>query len=295
MSSQAIDTATTHFLRFRLQYSSLGRHNERAFHTMMIFWPSLSALLYYDYALTFPREVQYIWKQKFRLSTALYIGCRPMYQDSVVRGLPIFPSVSFEALTHLQCIELVSAPEMLSITTIIFETSSTFFTVIRCIQALRAMKKVERKRYSVVSILLEQGVLFFCSISIFTVTGVILQYRAPPGFFQRLPNAFTLPLSCTLTARFILHLRQWYATHLNDSKDGVKSGSLVFQAQSSVHSETTLTGMVAMEDFGPDPVFLAAANGTNRMELQLTQRENEVDGHCAAGQPCLAKRENEIV
>ncbi|KAF7359891.1 hypothetical protein MVEN_00714800 [Mycena venus] len=380
MSSQAIDTATTHFLRFRLQYSSL-------------------ALLYYDYALTFPREVQYIWKQKFRLSTALYIGCRyalvanvlyllaianklghtvgfivllcdfwykivgalsvlgrlcvivlftlrssavfgrskwittymsvvglacialdivslplpfsslseislvfrPMYQGSVVRGLLIFPSVSFEALTHLQCIELVSAPEMLSITTIIFETSSTLFTAIRCIQALRAMKKVERKRYSVMSILLEQGVLFFCSISIFTVTGVILQYRAPPGFFQRLPNAFTLPLSCTLTARFILHLRKWYATQLNDSKDGVKSESVVFQSQSSMHSETALTGMVAMEDFGPDPVVLAAATGTNRMEIQLTHvlhrvpRENEADDHCAAGQPCLARRENEIV
>ncbi|KAJ6505059.1 hypothetical protein C8R45DRAFT_894491 [Mycena sanguinolenta] len=57
MSSQAIDAATIHFVRFHLQYSSL-------------------ALLYYAYALTFPREVQYIWNQKFRLSTALYIGCR---------------------------------------------------------------------------------------------------------------------------------------------------------------------------------------------------------------------------
>ncbi|KAJ6549915.1 hypothetical protein B0H19DRAFT_951585, partial [Mycena capillaripes] len=37
---------------------------------------SVTALLYYDYALTFPSEVQYIWRQKFRLSTALYIGCR---------------------------------------------------------------------------------------------------------------------------------------------------------------------------------------------------------------------------
>ncbi|KAJ6602057.1 hypothetical protein DFH09DRAFT_1126225, partial [Mycena vulgaris] len=36
----------------------------------------LSALLYYDYALTFPKELQYIWNQKFRLSTALYICCR---------------------------------------------------------------------------------------------------------------------------------------------------------------------------------------------------------------------------
>lgn len=107
------------------------------------------------------------------------VVCRPMCQDSVVRGLPIFPctykpcsltseaptacvlfihiAVSFEALTHLQCIESVSAPEMLSISTIIFETSSTFFTAIRCIQALRAMKKVEYQRYGVVSILLEQG------------------------------------------------------------------------------------------------------------------------------------------
>ncbi|KAJ6522042.1 hypothetical protein B0H19DRAFT_1380720 [Mycena capillaripes] len=149
------------------------------------------------------------------------------------------------------------------------------------------MTKVERQRYSVVSILLEQGVLFFCSISILTVTGVILQYRAPPGFFQRLPNAFTLPLSCTLTARFILHLRKWYAAQLNDS-NRVKSGSLVFQALSSSHSETALTGMVAMEDFGTDPVVLAAANGTNHMEIQLTHvlhrvRENEGDDHCAAG------------
>jgi len=74
----------------------------------------------------------------------------------------------------------------------------------------------------------------------------------------------------------------------------------VFQAQSSSHSETVLTGIVAMEDFGPDPVVFAAASGTNRMEIQLThvlhkEREDEGDDHCAAGQPCLAKRENEIV
>ncbi|KAJ7858779.1 hypothetical protein B0H13DRAFT_1640336 [Mycena leptocephala] len=45
------------FVEFRLQYSSL-------------------ALLYYDYALTLPKEVRYVWKQRFRLSTALYICCR---------------------------------------------------------------------------------------------------------------------------------------------------------------------------------------------------------------------------
>ncbi|KDQ23268.1 hypothetical protein PLEOSDRAFT_1024233, partial [Pleurotus ostreatus PC15] len=38
-------------------------------------WSSL-ALLFYDYALTFPSEVKYIWGSKMRLSTFLYIFCR---------------------------------------------------------------------------------------------------------------------------------------------------------------------------------------------------------------------------
>jgi hypothetical protein len=41
-------------------------HNQRWF----------SAFIYYDFALTLPKEVQYIWNERFRLSTALYIGCR---------------------------------------------------------------------------------------------------------------------------------------------------------------------------------------------------------------------------
>lgn len=34
------------------------------------------ALLWYDYALTFPMEVEYIWGERFRLTTFLYILCR---------------------------------------------------------------------------------------------------------------------------------------------------------------------------------------------------------------------------
>ncbi|KAJ7204149.1 hypothetical protein GGX14DRAFT_544206, partial [Mycena pura] len=57
MSSKDDTAISTHFLEFCLQYSSL-------------------ALLYYDFALTLPTEVLYMWKQRFRLSTALYICCR---------------------------------------------------------------------------------------------------------------------------------------------------------------------------------------------------------------------------
>ena len=36
----------------------------------------LAALLWYDYALTWPREVQYFWTKRFTLSTLLYVLCR---------------------------------------------------------------------------------------------------------------------------------------------------------------------------------------------------------------------------
>ncbi|KAJ8095157.1 hypothetical protein PM082_010379 [Marasmius tenuissimus] len=40
-----------------------------------ISWASL-ALLYYDYALTFSKEVRYIWGKRICLSNVAYVGCR---------------------------------------------------------------------------------------------------------------------------------------------------------------------------------------------------------------------------
>jgi len=37
---------------------------------------SIAALLYYDYCLTFPGEVKYIWSRKFTITTILYVCCR---------------------------------------------------------------------------------------------------------------------------------------------------------------------------------------------------------------------------
>ena len=36
----------------------------------------LAALLWYDYALTWTREVRYFWTKRFTLSTLLYVLCR---------------------------------------------------------------------------------------------------------------------------------------------------------------------------------------------------------------------------
>ena len=56
----------------------------------------LAALLYYDYALTFPDEIKYIWKDKFRLSTVLYICCRYAMVANVLYLLAISGKLTSE-------------------------------------------------------------------------------------------------------------------------------------------------------------------------------------------------------
>ncbi|KAF7369656.1 hypothetical protein MVEN_00296600 [Mycena venus] len=296
MTSKAIHAATNHFLQFRLQYSSL-------------------AFLYYDFALTLPKEVEYIWKERFRLSTALYIGCRYALVANILYLLAIAGQLGSTCdlwykivgalsilgraavitvfslqtyaiygqnkwilaymgtvglacvaldVTHvpgMRCVgssslpmsvsytfqfkvlNLYAAPEMLSILMVVFEASSAFLTTLRCIVAFRA-GGLKYQRHGIMIILFKRGILYFCAISIFTTTAVILNYRAPPGFLQRLPNAFTLPLSCVLTARFILHLREWEAEGMGNKGRA---------------TDLTLVGaVVAVEDFGADPMALGA-------------------------------------
>ncbi|KAF8069927.1 hypothetical protein FPV67DRAFT_1485467 [Lyophyllum atratum] len=62
--------ASIRFLQFCIQWSSI-------------------ALLYYDYVLTFGMEVKYIWKERFRISTILYICCRYALVANVVYLLTI--------------------------------------------------------------------------------------------------------------------------------------------------------------------------------------------------------------
>jgi hypothetical protein len=53
-----------------------------------------SALLYYDYALTFKSEVNYIWKKPFRLSTPLYLCCRYALAANLIYVLAISSEVT---------------------------------------------------------------------------------------------------------------------------------------------------------------------------------------------------------
>ncbi|KIK60995.1 hypothetical protein GYMLUDRAFT_260973 [Collybiopsis luxurians FD-317 M1] len=93
--------------------------------------------------------------------------------------------------------------------TIAFETSVAAITTIRTFQALRVGGPWRSQKHRLVYLVFEEGILYFCSISILTIASVILDVRAPTGFLQRFLDGLTLPLSGALTARFILHLRAW--------------------------------------------------------------------------------------
>ncbi|KAI5888200.1 uncharacterized protein SCHCODRAFT_02550664 [Schizophyllum commune H4-8] len=121
---------------------------------------------------------------------------------------------------------LILSDKALSIMVVVFEFISTALMAYRCFPAVREQRRMraagafqrpllvavfqQGKWILAVALLFadgQAGLFYYCAVSLFTVTALILNYAAPKGFFQRLLNAFTLPISGLLTARFILHLR----------------------------------------------------------------------------------------
>ncbi|THU80940.1 hypothetical protein K435DRAFT_694623, partial [Dendrothele bispora CBS 962.96] len=303
------------------------------------------ALLFYDYVLTFPMEVKYIWGARYKHSVILYVCCRYALLANVlyllaisgrlatrvgfnVRIDGIFPSdlktksfscdttykligalsvlgraaviITFTLRTYVifarsrivlvylmilgaACVALdimcrifeysdvkliliiiiliaiifSIANELLSILMVVFEYSSAILTTVRSIQAFRADKSPWKDRKNGLAYLIfEQGILYFSVVSLFTTAAVILNFRAPSGFFQRLLNALTLPLSGILSARFLLHLRKWKAknSHLTPSGHGSSS---IGNVSGTIGTFRAVGGAVAsIDDFGEDPVAL---------------------------------------
>jgi len=115
----------------------------------------------------------------------------------------------------LRCVGSSTIPianDLLSILMVIFEFSSAILVSVRCIQTFKERRRAPstdgRPRRGFWDLTFEQAILYFCFMSIFTTASVILNFRASAGFYQRLLNALTLPLSGLLTSRFILHLRK---------------------------------------------------------------------------------------
>ncbi|KAJ3907277.1 hypothetical protein F5879DRAFT_1021025 [Lentinula edodes] len=114
------------------------------------------------------------------------------------------------------------ATDLLSILTVVFEFSSAVLISVRCIQTFKDRRRSSNNESikGFWDLTFQQGIFYFrilSFMSVFTTTSVILNFRAPAGFYQRLLNALTLPLTARLlyqslsgllTSRFILHLRK---------------------------------------------------------------------------------------
>ena len=84
------------YMRFCIQYFTIGR-----LPNILYLWSSISflplpvAVLWYDYTLTWTREVQYFWTKRFTFSTLLYVLCRYgmvaniLYTLAIADKLPI--------------------------------------------------------------------------------------------------------------------------------------------------------------------------------------------------------------
>ncbi|PBK65851.1 hypothetical protein ARMSODRAFT_1048974 [Armillaria solidipes] len=336
----ATKAAATHFLQFRIQYSSI-------------------ALLYYDYALTFPAEVKYVWGSKFRLSTVLYICCRyalianVLYLLAIAKklGARVLPFLShfhcdtwykiigalsvvgraaviltFTGRTYaifarskiiliylvaiglacvildimhvpgLRCVGSSSNPLyvlyphllnfcslmavlvfifspanlLLSILMVVFEYSSAILMTIRSIQAFRVGGPWNAQRRGFIYLIFEQGHLYTYLLAVRFLHVVYcrnLLFQA--GFFQRLLNALTLPLSGLLTARFLLRLRAWEDQH----STAVVSGNRGIASQQTHTME--FRALSVIDEFGEDPVSMAGRQNEYALEEMPQKMDQE--------------------
>ncbi|KAL1718312.1 hypothetical protein EV715DRAFT_201295 [Schizophyllum commune] len=150
------------------------------------------------------------------------IASQSSYSSSVLSSSGVWLSIVLAAVRSYT----VLGDKALSIMVVVFEFISTTLMAYRCFPAVREQRRMRAagafQRPLLVAVFQQGssifvvavpraddriGLFYYCAVSLFTVTALILNYAAPKGFFQRLLDAFTLPISGLLTARFILHLR----------------------------------------------------------------------------------------
>ncbi|KAG5717472.1 hypothetical protein E4T56_gene4861 [Termitomyces sp. T112] len=156
----------------------------------------------------------------------------------------------------------------------VFEILSVGFTTFRSIQALNVNGVWWKQKNGFNYLILEQGILYFCLVTALTIASLALNVTIPGGFLQRLLNAYTVPLSGFMTARFLLHIRKWEAKHsafcLSTDEDETRTAPKInFASRSHLHShgsqlqyshsESEAQPSAFLDDFGEDPLKRARA------------------------------------
>ncbi|KAF8238521.1 hypothetical protein L208DRAFT_1355103 [Tricholoma matsutake] len=140
---------------------------------------------------------------------------------------------------------------LLGILMVVFEACSVILNTFRTIQTLRIGGPWQSQKEGLIYLLLEHVAnIRFSVVMGFTTAALVLNFVSSGGFFQRLLNAFTLPISGMITARFLLHLRMWEANNsLIASINPSRPIPLEFAANSTERGTRSL-----VDEFGEDPV-----------------------------------------
>ncbi|KAJ3921304.1 hypothetical protein F5877DRAFT_88921 [Lentinula edodes] len=234
-NAAAATAAYEHFIKFRMQYSSL-------------------AILYYDYVLTFADEIHYMWRLRSltQISTLLYICCRYAIPGNLMYLLAnagVLGGIDrcntwYRIIAALSVMGRASVIKgnLLSIMIPIYDFIAATFTITRGIQALKKMPRTATLQDSVYYLLVEQA------ISAITITQSISSFHPvnPAGgvaFIGQI-NAFSVPVSGLLIARFLLRLRA-AQENLNPSSGTLRTAGICstvqFADRDALSSSTTGT------------------------------------------------------
>jgi len=91
----------------------------------------------------------------------------------------------------------------------LFELSAAILTITRCVRALRAGGGWRAQKDGLFALILEQGTLYIIVVCIFTAVPYLVNFILHAPAIQRLLNAYPMPVTGLITARFLLYLREW--------------------------------------------------------------------------------------
>ncbi|KDR67417.1 hypothetical protein GALMADRAFT_216494 [Galerina marginata CBS 339.88] len=319
--------AHTRFVKNSIQYS-----------TVVLFRAAYSgsALLFYDYSLTWTREVTYVWRRKFTLSTGLYMACRcdngykvcsslaivvraatlavwgartyAVYDKSryiIMVFLPLIILISILdiiRIPHVVCIGSQTNPifeTFLASLVVLYEFLAAILTAARSWKALRA-GGFWREKTNLLDLVIRD-------VSFFTVGTLILLHTAPNQAYrfgieqdksisQRLLNPFTLPVSGLVTARFLLHLREYEDMRTCGMTIGEEHyGSIRFQ--NGGYESSRISTIIAQ--FGEDPVLRARREADIISDVQSRSVDerpgtSEEGRRTASVQQCPSEEETRV-
>jgi len=126
-------------------------------------------------------------------------------------------------------------PELLAITACVFDVFATSLLIFKVLRMYHVREKLHRG--TLMSFVLQQGLLYFCGVFVFQFSTILLNFLAKSFSISKLLNALTLPFSCTLASRFLLDLQTFkdsqYSGRDPATSTSVTGNTIVWQIATS--------------------------------------------------------------